>query len=171
VDTTIVREKPPEVSAEVRSVQRCEVCGILATEVTLIGLKNDRRRGGPRWCLAHHPASTPGLISDGSNGSPLFASYDHETEGERPHLTLSAMYDHLTRGGPRRSKQPRADKGRARSRAASVRRGQTNSARAPCTSQTTTPAPSLTPGTGQRVSWSRSLRPQRPSALRSSPGL
>jgi hypothetical protein len=55
VDTTIVREKPPDVSAEVRSVRTCAVCGFAATEVTLIGLKNDRRRQGLRYCLPHHP--------------------------------------------------------------------------------------------------------------------
>jgi len=45
----------PELPA--REVRRCEVCGVPATERTLIGLKNDRRRHGPRWCLAHHPSS------------------------------------------------------------------------------------------------------------------
>jgi len=45
----------PEVP--VREVRCCEVCGVPATERTLIGLKNDRRRNGPRWCLSHHPSS------------------------------------------------------------------------------------------------------------------
>ncbi len=35
----------------------CEVCGVGSHEKTLVGIKNDRRRGGPRWCLPHHPES------------------------------------------------------------------------------------------------------------------
>jgi hypothetical protein len=62
VDTTIVREKPPEVTAEVQSVRTCEVCGVPATAVTLVGLKNDRRREGPRYCLPHHPDSLNGRL-------------------------------------------------------------------------------------------------------------
>jgi hypothetical protein len=62
VDTTIIREKPTEVSAELRSVRTCEVCGVAASKVTLIGLKNDRRREGPRYCLPHHPDSINGRL-------------------------------------------------------------------------------------------------------------
>jgi len=50
------RAGDPFVTTDVRV---CEVCGVPATERTLIGLKNDRRRNGPRWCLSHHPASMP----------------------------------------------------------------------------------------------------------------
>jgi len=55
VDTTIVRERSPEVPAS--EIRCCEACGVPSSEVTLIGLKNDRRREGPRYCLPHHPDS------------------------------------------------------------------------------------------------------------------
>ena len=54
MDTNILRSTTEKVAGEIR---RCEVCGVPATERTLIGLKNDRRRNGPRWCLSHHPSS------------------------------------------------------------------------------------------------------------------
>jgi len=38
----------------------CEVCGAPSSERTLIGLKNDRRRDGERYCLPHHPDSLNG---------------------------------------------------------------------------------------------------------------
>jgi len=36
---------------------RCEVCGTLSNEETLVGLRNDCRCGGPRYYLRHHPES------------------------------------------------------------------------------------------------------------------
>jgi hypothetical protein len=45
----------------------CEVCGVSSHKKTLVGLRNDRRRGGPKYCLSHHPESmsgdTPGVLS------------------------------------------------------------------------------------------------------------
>jgi hypothetical protein len=41
--------------ASPRQPSRCEVCGCSSQEKALVGLKNDRRRNGPRWCVAHHP--------------------------------------------------------------------------------------------------------------------
>jgi hypothetical protein len=41
---------------------RCEVCGVSSHEKTLVGLRNDRRRGGPKYCLPHHPDSLGGEI-------------------------------------------------------------------------------------------------------------
>jgi hypothetical protein len=35
----------------------CEMCGISSHKKTLVGIRGDRRRGGPRWCLPHHPDS------------------------------------------------------------------------------------------------------------------
>jgi hypothetical protein len=35
----------------------CQVCGISSHEKTLVGLRNDRRKKGPRFCLADHPDS------------------------------------------------------------------------------------------------------------------
>jgi hypothetical protein len=43
-----------------REARCCEVCGVSSHEKTLVGLKNDRRRGGPRFCLPHHPDSMAG---------------------------------------------------------------------------------------------------------------
>jgi hypothetical protein len=60
--TQSIRPKCRDVTPEVRPVRTCEVCGIPATEVTLIGLKNDRRREGPRYCLPHHPDSLNGRL-------------------------------------------------------------------------------------------------------------
>jgi hypothetical protein len=34
---------------------RCEVCGAGSHEKALVGIRNDHRRGGPRYCLPHHP--------------------------------------------------------------------------------------------------------------------
>jgi hypothetical protein len=36
---------------------RCEVCGVGSDEKTLLGIRNDRRRDGPRYCLPHNPES------------------------------------------------------------------------------------------------------------------
>jgi hypothetical protein len=47
---------------EKRRIRACEVCGVSATAVTLAGLKNDRRREGPRYCLRHHPDSLNGRL-------------------------------------------------------------------------------------------------------------
>jgi hypothetical protein len=58
---TTIREGVEKVAAEPRrEIRVCEVCGVPASEVTLVGLKNDRRREGPRWCLPHHPDSLNG---------------------------------------------------------------------------------------------------------------
>jgi hypothetical protein len=35
----------------------CKVCGVGSHEKTLVGIKNDHHRGGPRYCLPHHPES------------------------------------------------------------------------------------------------------------------
>jgi hypothetical protein len=40
----------------------CEVCGVSSHEKTLVGLRNDRRRNGPRFCLSHHPDSLAGSV-------------------------------------------------------------------------------------------------------------
>jgi hypothetical protein len=45
-----------------RVCSRCEVCGVSSREKTLVGLRNDRRRGGPKYCLPHHPDSLGGEI-------------------------------------------------------------------------------------------------------------
>jgi hypothetical protein len=45
-----------------RGGRRCEVCGVSSNEKTLVGLRNDRRRNGPRFCLAHHPDSMAGSV-------------------------------------------------------------------------------------------------------------
>jgi hypothetical protein len=44
----------------------CEVCGVSSHVKTLVGLKNDRRRNGPRFCLPHHPDSMAGCVRSGS---------------------------------------------------------------------------------------------------------
>jgi hypothetical protein len=46
--------------------RRCEVCGVSSHERTLVGLRNDRRNDGPRFCLPHHPESMAGAVSPGS---------------------------------------------------------------------------------------------------------
>jgi hypothetical protein len=38
----------------------CEVCGVSSHEKTLVGLRNDRRKDGLRFCLPHHPESMVG---------------------------------------------------------------------------------------------------------------
>jgi hypothetical protein len=43
-----------------RQSPRCEVCGVSSHEKTLVGLKNDRRKDGLRYCLPHHPESMAG---------------------------------------------------------------------------------------------------------------
>jgi hypothetical protein len=45
-----------------REGSRCEVCGVSSHEKTLMGLRNDRRRNGPRFCLPHHPDSLAGSV-------------------------------------------------------------------------------------------------------------
>jgi hypothetical protein len=45
-----------------REARRCEVCGVSSHEKTLVGLRNDRRRNGPRFCLSHHPDSLAGSV-------------------------------------------------------------------------------------------------------------
>ena len=42
--------------------RHCEVCGVSSHEKALVGLRNDRRRNGPRFCLAHHPDSMAGSV-------------------------------------------------------------------------------------------------------------
>jgi hypothetical protein len=41
---------------------RCEVCGVSSHEKALVGLKNDRSKDGPRFCLPHHPESMAGSV-------------------------------------------------------------------------------------------------------------
>ena len=45
-----------------REASRCEVCGFSSHEKALVGLRNDRRRNGPRFCLTHHPDSMAGSV-------------------------------------------------------------------------------------------------------------
>jgi hypothetical protein len=45
-----------------RETRRCEVCGVSSHEKTLVGLRNDRRRNGPCFCLTHHPDSLARLV-------------------------------------------------------------------------------------------------------------
>jgi hypothetical protein len=45
-----------------REARRCEVCGVSSHEKALVGLRNDRRRSGPRFCLPHHPESLAGSV-------------------------------------------------------------------------------------------------------------
>lgn len=40
-----------------RKTSRCEVCGISSREKSLVGLRNDYRPNGPRFCLSDHPDS------------------------------------------------------------------------------------------------------------------
>ena len=47
-------------AARRRIHSRCEVCGASSCEKTLIGVRNDRRRHGPKYCLPHHPESVSG---------------------------------------------------------------------------------------------------------------
>jgi hypothetical protein len=42
--------------------RRCEVCGASSHEKTLVGLRNDRSKDGPRFCLPHHPDSLAGSV-------------------------------------------------------------------------------------------------------------
>ncbi len=51
--TTSLRESTRKVSGEPR---RCGECGVSADERVLVGLKNDRRRNGLRYCIRCHPA-------------------------------------------------------------------------------------------------------------------
>jgi hypothetical protein len=45
-----------------RKSSRSEVCGVSSHEKTLVGLRNDYRRSGPRFCLTHHPESMAGSV-------------------------------------------------------------------------------------------------------------
>jgi hypothetical protein len=45
-----------------RKSSRCEVCGVSSHERTLVGLRNDRSKDGPRFCLPHHPDSLAGSV-------------------------------------------------------------------------------------------------------------
>ena len=45
-----------------RKRSRCEVCGISSHDKTLVGLRNDYRSNGPRFCLPHHPNSMAGSV-------------------------------------------------------------------------------------------------------------
>jgi hypothetical protein len=45
-----------------REGRRCEVCGVSSHVRSLVGLRNDRRRNGPRFCLSHHPDSLAGSV-------------------------------------------------------------------------------------------------------------
>jgi hypothetical protein len=50
---------------------RCDVCGVSSHEKALVGLRNDRRRGGPRFCLPHHPDSLAGSVQSTSLAGAL----------------------------------------------------------------------------------------------------
>jgi hypothetical protein len=43
-----------------RKGSHCKVCGISSHEKALMGLRNDYRPNGPRFCLPHHPNSMAG---------------------------------------------------------------------------------------------------------------
>jgi hypothetical protein len=51
----------PAHPVETKKGTRCEVCGVSSYAKTLVGLRNDRRRNGPRFCLPHHPDSMFGV--------------------------------------------------------------------------------------------------------------
>jgi hypothetical protein len=53
-------ESSASAQAPTRGGSRCEVCGVSSHEKTLVGLKNDRSKAGPRFCLPHHPDSMAG---------------------------------------------------------------------------------------------------------------
>lgn len=57
--TQSIRNSGEKVS---RPEARCEVCGVSSHERTLVGLKNDRSKDGPRFCLPHHPDSLAGSV-------------------------------------------------------------------------------------------------------------
>ena len=59
MDEKSVAHSAPPPAPETR---RCEVCGVSSYEKTLVGLRNDRRRNGPRFCLTHHPDSLAGSV-------------------------------------------------------------------------------------------------------------
>ena len=55
-------------AARRRRGSTCQVCGVSSYEKTLVGLRNDRRRNGPRFCLPHHPDSMFGVhVADGDH--------------------------------------------------------------------------------------------------------
>jgi hypothetical protein len=45
-----------------RETRCCAVCGVSSHEKSLVGLRNDRRSNGPRFCLPHHPDSMAGSV-------------------------------------------------------------------------------------------------------------
>ena len=49
-----------------REGSRCEVCGVSSHEITLVGLRNDRSKYGPRFCLPHHPESMAASVGPAS---------------------------------------------------------------------------------------------------------
>ncbi len=57
--TTIIQDDSPKGSAS-KPGRTCEECGISSFERTLLGLRNDRSKDGPRYCLPHHPDSLAG---------------------------------------------------------------------------------------------------------------
>jgi hypothetical protein len=40
-----------------RANSKCEVCGVGSDEKSLMGLRNDHSKGGPKYCLPHYPES------------------------------------------------------------------------------------------------------------------
>jgi hypothetical protein len=61
-------------------VRRCEVCGVSSHEKSLVGIKNDRSKGGPRFCLLHHPDSmTSSVRSDSLVGAAAELSLSGRT--------------------------------------------------------------------------------------------
>jgi hypothetical protein len=59
VDTT---KSSASAHSPARESGRCEVCGVSSHEKALVGLRNDRRRDGERFCLPHHPDSMAGSV-------------------------------------------------------------------------------------------------------------
>ena len=49
-----------------REGRRCEVCVVSSYEKSLVGLRNDRRKDGPRFCLPHHPESMAASVGPAS---------------------------------------------------------------------------------------------------------
>jgi hypothetical protein len=49
-----------------RERHRCEVCGVSSYEKSLVGLRNDRRKDGPRFCVPHHPESMAASVGPAS---------------------------------------------------------------------------------------------------------
>jgi hypothetical protein len=49
-----------------REGRHCEVCGVSSYEKTLVGIRNDRRKDGPRFCVPHHPESMTASVGPAS---------------------------------------------------------------------------------------------------------